>query len=356
MASVGFARNYPCLMLAIGLGALGSAAFHPAGATIASARDEARRGAAVSVFSVGGNLGSALSPLWVSTGMGWLGMRGTLVLIPVAVLVSLFLYQQMEWATCAENSQPVIRQDSVKHGAPACMVLIVVATMFRAWFLSTFVTYLPTWMQSQDRSVAVGGQMLFVFLASVGIGSLIGGTLSDRIERWKVLALCLGLLGPAEWLFLSAFGLLQTGLVGMMGMLLGATLPVSIVMAQEAWPRGVGIASGLVMGLGWVPGGIGAWLTGLVADHFSLTVGLRSLALPAVLSAACTLAYTVVRRRTFPVNKRAYFVNDTLSSQTMLMRSQGDPEDVLAAQHKTWREKVWFFDATESKKNGSNCV
>jgi len=43
-------------------------------------------------------------------------------------------------------------------------------------------------------------------------------------------------------------------------------------------------------------GGIGAALTGLVADHFSLTAGLQVLALPAVLGTASTLAYAVLRR------------------------------------------------------------
>jgi predicted MFS family arabinose efflux permease len=71
---------------------------------------------------------------------------------------------------------------------------------------------------------------------------------------------------------------------------------VSIVMAQEAWPRGPGVASGLVMGLPWVAGGIGASLTGLVADRFSLTAGLETLVLAAALSAAPVFFYAALRR------------------------------------------------------------
>jgi hypothetical protein len=111
-----------------------------------------------------------------------------------------------------------------------------------------------------------------------------------------MLALSLGLLWPVEWLFLSASGATEVVLVGAMGLLVGSTFPVSIVMAQETWPEGKGIASGLVMGLGWVPGGIGASLTGVLADRYSLATGLRSLALPVALGTLCVLAYAALRR------------------------------------------------------------
>ncbi len=81
-----------------------------------------------------------------------------------------------------------------------------------------------------------------------------------------------------------------------MGALLGATFPVSIVMAQEAWPRGPGVASGLVMGLPWVAGGIGASITGLVADRSNLTLALQILAVTAALSAISVIFFGVLQR------------------------------------------------------------
>jgi FSR family fosmidomycin resistance protein-like MFS transporter len=99
-------------------------------------------------------------------------------------------------------------------------------------------------------------------------------------------------------LFLGSAGILQAVLVAMAGVLIGATFPLSIVMAQEAWPGGVGIASGLVMGLGWVPGGIGASVTGLIADRLSLGTGLRLLVIPALLGMVCMLFYALLQRST----------------------------------------------------------
>ncbi|MCJ7819367.1 MAG: MFS transporter, partial [Syntrophales bacterium] len=57
MGLVGLAPSYWSLILLVGLAGLGSAAFHPAGASAAGSITAARRGAALSVFSVGGSLG-----------------------------------------------------------------------------------------------------------------------------------------------------------------------------------------------------------------------------------------------------------------------------------------------------------
>jgi FSR family fosmidomycin resistance protein-like MFS transporter len=293
---VGVMDNYVALLLVVGLGALGSAAFHPAAATIASASAGARRGTAVSVFSIGGAIGTALSPLCVTAGMRWLGMQGTLVLIPLPLLVSVLLHRQLRGVVRPEGTSSGDRPRPLKTKAIAGLALIVGAVMSLAWFRVAFSTYLPIWVQSQGRPLEAGGQMLSLFVASAGVGSLIGGVLSDRVDRWTVLMLCFALVGPMEWLFLTASTPFQLVLITLMGTMIGATFPVSIVMAQEVWPQRVGIASGIVMGLGWLPGGVGASFTGLMADHYSLATGLRLLVLPLCLGVACVLVYKWVVR------------------------------------------------------------
>jgi len=308
MGLVGYSYNYLAVLLLVGLGSLGSAAFHPAGAALASASTDSRRGTALSIFSVGGNLGSAFSPLWVTLGIGWLGLQGTTILIPVAILVCLLLYKQFYLgrprtknpvpAAPTSVDQP---QRTVQHsGSIARLILIIAAVMCRNWFQVSMVTYLPEWMHKQGWSLTASGQFLAVMLVSVSVGSLLGGSLSDKIGRWQVVAASLGILGPAQWLFMSSEGLAQAGLVALMGVLIGASFPVAIVMAQEVWPQGVGMASALVLGLGWLPGGIGASVTGFIADQFSLAWGLQSLVIPPLLGLIFALIYATLSRRSPP--------------------------------------------------------
>ena len=299
---VGLAPNYEVLVLVVALGAFGSAAFHPAGATIASIGVDKHKGAAVSLFSVGGNLGVASSPLLVAAGIGWLGLPGTSILIPIALLAGLIMYCQLGMgATIRSENSRAKNNDAARenrNGWLLGLILVVLAIMFRSWFHLSFITYLPTWIQEQGRTLTVGGQLLFVFSASSGGGSLLGGVLSDRIGRWQVIALALGFLCPAYWFFLSAASPdMQVMLLVIMGILVGLTFPVSIVFAQEVWPRGVGLASALVIGLGWAPGGIGASVTGLLADKYSLTFGLRALLFAPIFGLACMLIFVALQRR-----------------------------------------------------------
>lgn len=297
MGLVGWANSYALLVAVIGLGVLGSAAFHPSGATMAALQAGNRPGASVSIFSVGGSVGSALSPLLITAAIQRFGMRGTSIVTPVALFFGAILVWQFGQVTIQRDEKQNATRARERSSSVARLILVVLAVMCFAWFQGSFRTYLTLWIEDQGQSLAIGSQMLFVFLAMNGVGSLVGGAMSDRMERWQTLALCLGLLVPVHWFFVSASGPLQWVLVGLMGMLLGATFPVSIVMAQETWTQGVGIASGLVMGLGWVPSGIGSSVTGMIADRRSLEVGLRTLVVPAVLGLGFIVLYGAVSRR-----------------------------------------------------------
>jgi FSR family fosmidomycin resistance protein-like MFS transporter len=281
MGLVGLIPSYWLLLVLVGLASLGSAAYHPAGASVAGSITTTRRGATLSVFSVSGTLGTA----------------------PIALLASLLIYQQSHWrgviqtGSTPAGSHTIGGQPQAQGGSLVGLVLVILAVMCRSWFQVSLVTYLPEWLQSQGWSPANSGQMLTVLLISISAGTLIGGILSDRIGRWQVLALSLGLLGPMGWLFLTTTGPEQVGLMALTGALIGASFPVVVVMAQETWPRGVGLASALVMGLGWTPGGIGASFTGFVADQTSLSRALGWLIVAPALGLACTLMYAVVWTR-----------------------------------------------------------
>jgi MFS family permease len=68
--------------------------------------------------------------------------------------------------------------------------------MTRSWVQLSFTTYLPEWLQGQGWTMAGSGRMLTALLIAISLGTLIGGSLSDRIGRWQVLALSLVLLAP----------------------------------------------------------------------------------------------------------------------------------------------------------------
>jgi len=301
MGLIGLVRYYPMLLLLAALGGLGSAAFHPAGASVVLTRSIGnRRGRAVSVFSVSGNLGTALSPLWMATAIALVGITGTLTLIPLALVIGGVVYFQLKSAEkyAVTDSQALSTpREKIRTGILLGMLMIIIAVMSRTWFQITLVTYLPAWIESQGYSLTNGAQLLTVMLVSVGVGSITGGTLSDYVGRWQVILGSLLLLTPIYWLFMLTSGPAQTVLIALMGVLIGASFPVAIVMAQDTWPGRVGLATSLVLGFGWVTGGIGAAVTGSLADRFSLTQGLQTLIFVPIVGVVCIVIYAILLRQ-----------------------------------------------------------
>lgn len=304
MGMVGFMENYWLLILVIGLGALGSGAFHPAGASLTTAAASKQRGAAMSIFSFSGTLGSALSPLLITLGIVWFGVRGTAIIIPIAIVTSLFILVQFRALSNLPGQHPASRSTATLSvagsGSGLALALIVLMVAVRSWFQGTLMAYLPEWLQLNGYSLEVGATMLAMLLVTISIGSLIGGPLSDRVGRIPVAITSMTLLVPAHWLFLGASGVLHVLAVCLVGLMIGASFPVAIVMAQEAWPRSVGFASAMVMGLGWLPAGVGPWVTGMLADQTSLALGLHTLLyvpLPGIASTVCLILCARSTRR-----------------------------------------------------------
>ena len=298
MAVLGFSGNYWVLLIGVALAGFGSAAFHPAGASVVTkATDEGKRGRAVSFFAVGGNVGSAGSPLLLAIGLGLLGLKGTIVLLPVVVLAAIWLVNGLGQESRGDREAHRERQSRAGEGFLLGLVLITVVAMTRAWFQLSLTTYLPTLLEDRGYSVVYGGQMLFVLSLLIGIGSLFGGILSDRFGRWQVLLSSFAMLGPAYWFFISSGGGVQFIYAGAIGFLLGCTYPTTVVVAQEVWPRGMAMASGLVMGLGWWPGGLGATFTGWVADQMALETALEGLVVAPVLGALLMAVFAVALQR-----------------------------------------------------------
>lgn len=298
MAVLGFSGNYWVLLVGVALAGFGSAAFHPAGASVVTkATEEGKRGRAVSFFAVGGNIGSAGSPLLLAIGLGLLGLKGTVVLLPVVVLAAIWLVKGLGQESKVDREAHRQRQSRAGQGFLLGLVLITVVAMTRAWFQLSLTTYLPTLLEDRGYTVVYGGQMLFVLSLLIGVGSLFGGILSDRFGRWQVLLSSFAFLGPAYWLFINSGGGLQFIYAGAIGFLLGCTYPTTVVVAQEVWPRGMAMASGLVMGLGWWPGGLGATFTGWVADQVTLDTALEGLVLAPVLGALLMAAFAIALHR-----------------------------------------------------------
>ncbi len=313
MGCIGLTGSFGLALVLAGLGGIGGGAFHPAGsmsvARAAAAPDgRQRRGAAMSLFSVGGNVGSALSPALMTVALGLFGLPGTGAAVVVGLGSALLVWRLLAPGAPAgagragedgalprsAPSPSPSRPRAERRAYPVLpLALIVVFAMARSWFQLSIASFLPTLTAASLGSTALP---LVLFMGSVGAGSLSGGRLSDRIGRTRTLLGAALLTIPAHLTFIHAPPAVQLVALAVLGAALGATLPVTIVMAQERRPHATGVAAGLVIGLGGLPAGIGASVTGLLADAYSLDAALQWTLLALVVGALAVIALALVEQ------------------------------------------------------------
>ena len=77
---VGFMPTFESAVVISTLAGLGSAAFHPQGASGANIAAGEHKSAGIAMFMLGGNGGFAVGPILAAVVLGWMGIRGTAVL------------------------------------------------------------------------------------------------------------------------------------------------------------------------------------------------------------------------------------------------------------------------------------
>lgn len=271
------APNFPVLLLAAGLVGTGSSVFHPESSRVARMASGGRHGLAQSLFQVGGNAGASLGPLlaaWVIVPHG----RGSVAWFSLAALLAIMvLLQVSRWyaqhhgirgkAKPRHASSIVLTRRQVV-GSIAILGLLIFSKYFYLASLSSYYTFYL--MHKFGVTVQNAQAHLFVFLAAVAVGSLIGGPVGDRIGRKYVI--WASILGVAPFtLLLPHVGLLWTGaLTVVIGLVLSSAFSAILVYAQELIPGRVGMVSGLFFGFAFGMGGVGAAVLGKLADSHGI--------------------------------------------------------------------------------------
>ena len=287
------AASYPAMLSAVALVGVGSSVFHPESSRVARLASGGQHGLAQSIFQVGGNAGSALGPLMaafvIASHGSHVGGQGELAWFGLAALLAMVV---LHWVSLWYTRQAGVRR-SRPEAAPhtldrrrvtAALAILVVLLMSKFFYMASFSNYYSFYLMGRFGLSLHNAQLcLFLFSGSFAVGTLVGGPIGDRIGRKQIIwASILGVL-PFT-LALPYAGLWGTVLLSVpIGLLLASAFPAIVVYAQELMPGRVGTVSGLMFGLAFGLGGLGAAALGVLADRTSIGLVFRVCAfLPAL--------------------------------------------------------------------------
>jgi len=266
----GFVTTFPLLLLLAVASGLGSGAFHPMGALDVRALLPAwRRSAGMSIYVTAGTVGVAVGPLIGILVFHEFGIHGTgLLVIPGLVAGGYLLWRMRAVKPAAVAARAVA---AVAPRAPVIALALVIGVMMsRSWTVNVFQAFTPTWYQQLGYGPEFYGPLATTLVQASAVGTVGCGTLADRYGRRVVILATLVLSVPAILLFTAFPGPWAFASAVLIGFLAASTAPLMLLMAQQLMAARVGLASGLVMGLGFVTGAVGIPINGAIADHIGL--------------------------------------------------------------------------------------
>jgi FSR family fosmidomycin resistance protein-like MFS transporter len=290
MMLLGFGLSFSAVLAAAALIGLGSAVFHPESSRIARLASGGRHGFAQAFFQVGGNVGSAVGPLLAAFLVLPYGQRAIAWFSLAALVGILFLWNVGNWYkqtgvfNPAAGAAPRIHTPITPRQIRIALALLVGLIFSKYIYLASFGSYYTFYLMSRfDLSVRSAQIHLFLFLAAVAAGTIVGGPIGDRFGRRRVILW--SILGALPFsLALPYVDLFWTRILSILiGLILASAFSAIVVYAQELVPGRVGAISGLFFGFAFGVAGVGAAVLGELADRTSIaTVYLVCSYLPAI--------------------------------------------------------------------------
>jgi len=273
------ASSFSTLLFAAGLVGLGSAVFHPESSRVARMASGGQHGLAQSLFQVGGNVGSSLGPLLAAfivvpqgqSSIAWFTLAALLAIVLLARIGAWYKHQRA--AAHAKARAHAAGPGMLLPTRKTLLALgVLLALIFSKFFYTAGLTNFYTFYLIGRFGLSIQSAQihLFFFLASVALGTVIGGPVGDRMGRKFVM--WFSILGALPFtLALPYANLFWTGvLTVLIGMITASAFSAILVYAQELVPGRIGMISGLFFGLAFGMAGIAAAALGRLADLTSI--------------------------------------------------------------------------------------
>jgi FSR family fosmidomycin resistance protein-like MFS transporter len=281
MLLLALTNSYPLVLVSVILVGLGSAIFHPESSRVASMAAGRRRGLAQSIFQVGGNGGQALAPIFTLFILVPLSQPGAIwftLVAGIAVLVQTYVARWYGAQLVLRSSRPkrpsrVMLGPDHKRRVQAALGLLIFLVFARSWYHASILNYYPSFIIEQlGVSETAAQYYLFAFLGAGAVGTFLGGPLADRFGKRNVLFF--SMLGSAPFALALPYAspTIAFVLLLIIGFIVLSSFSVSVVYAQELIPGKVGTVSGLITGLAFGLGAVGAVALGRMIDLTSLSL------------------------------------------------------------------------------------
>ena len=276
MAFAGVVPSYAGIVAAVVLSGIGVAAFHPDAARYANYVAGPKKATGMSYFSLGGQSGFTLGPLFATPLLLAFGPRGTIFAIIPALIMGTIIFRELPRL---RTFAPAVRRkgsDPARRDAWRPFGLLTAMIIVRSLAFVGLLTFIPLYLVGIIHATPAQANIgLACFLGCGAIGTLAGGRLADRFGRRAVLNVALVAMVAFVLTFVhftmhGAPLLFCYAGVALMGFVLVGMQTVTVVLGQEYLPNHLGVSTGVTLGLAISVGGAFAPILGHIGDRYGL--------------------------------------------------------------------------------------
>lgn len=282
--------SYPLLLAGVGISATGVGGFHPEAAKYSGFASSGHLASAISLFSLGGNIGLAAGPFAASLLVLWLGLQGAYLLaLPCLVVAGMLFGERHHLASLRPARRS--RTDGARHEKTqrGALTLLLTVVGLRSLAFYGLLTFVPLWEISLGSGRGHATLLLTLMLLGGAMGTVIAGRLGDRFGGRPVLIAGSAIAAVCVILFVLVGGPIGIVLLILSGAATVGTFGITTSMSQQYMPGQLAMASGLSMGFSIGLGGVAAVLLGAAADAIDLEAALLISGTGAGLAAALAL-------------------------------------------------------------------
>lgn len=289
LSCIGLAPGPVWLGAVLAIGGTGVALFHPSGAVLTSRFAGSRRGLGMSIYTNGGAVGIALAPLVVTLLLAWATREMSWVFMPLGLATTAAVLWLIPSTSAPAKPRKLPTWRAIIHPDSRSVWLVFLSVVLRSLAFVVVVSFLVIYSAEKGWSKSEGRFLLTAFLLSCAVGGVVGGYLSDHLDRRRLmLAACfLGFLPMIAAWQVSYEGALA--LLVASGAILSLSTPVNIVVAQELHPNHASAMSGVMMGLAWSVSVLLLIPFGTLADLTNTATALNASALLLPIAGLCIL-------------------------------------------------------------------
>ena len=279
---IAYANGLYALMGAVFISGIGSSVVHPEASRLTSLASGGKRGLAQSIFQVGGSTGYSLGPLlaalFVRDQAGVAKFAVLAVLAMISLIPACLWYSRRIKSTgaglVAENAAAAAASsvDGVsllpKKTVWFVMGILMFLVFSKNFYTVSFSNYYTFYLMSKfGVDVETSQIMLFVFLFSAALGTLVGGPIGDKYGRRLVI--WWSILGSAPFALAMPYAnLFWTVVLSIIiGLIISSAFSAILVYAQELLPMKIGLVSGIFFGFAFGIAGISSAVLGKIADY-----------------------------------------------------------------------------------------